>query len=411
MEKRLIIAFALTILVFIAFQQFQQRNINKPVNTQPSTEIPIQKQNKPIPVREVPAEETPKPTNPSLTDTVAAAQDVVVDGDLYRAVIDNRGAVIKSWELKKYKSSQDKIFEMVAANHGGANPLFPTSLIFQDQALTSSANSQCYQILVNGKAYDGKPVTAPASVVLKLKRGDLTIEKRFSFEKDNYALDVATDFQLGGKPLSGRFFLGQDIGPEQEHLLSSTKLEVAYYSGGKVRRQGPPKDENEIKKIDGDIRWVGLDMHYFAMIAIPTTPLSYIEIQKRPVKAVGLDGKQVDRDLLRVTIPDNGSLQCQMYLGPKRQSNLKSIQAADITGIINYGMFSILVHPLLGSLRWIYQFVHNYGAAIIILTFLLSLLLFPFRLKQMVSMKKMQVVQPKVKAIQEKYRRYKKSTM
>jgi YidC/Oxa1 family membrane protein insertase len=68
-----------------------------------------------------------------------------------------------------------------------------------------------------------------------------------------------------------------------------------------------------------------------------------------------------------------------------------------------------LVLPLLASLRLIYQFVHNYGYAIIVLTFLLSLLLFPFRLKQMISMKKMQVVQPKVKVIQDKYRRYKKT--
>jgi YidC/Oxa1 family membrane protein insertase len=51
--------------------------------------------------------------------------------------------------------------------------------------------------------------------------------------------------------------------------------------------------------------------------------------------------------------------------------------------------------------------VNNYGIAIIVLTFLLSLLLFPFRLKQIISMKRMSVVQPKVKAIQEKYKRYK----
>jgi YidC/Oxa1 family membrane protein insertase len=99
----------------------------------------------------------------------------------------------------------------------------------------------------------------------------------------------------------------------------------------------------------------------------------------------------------------------QLYLGPKKQSDLQAVKSADITGVIDYGMFTILVLPLLASLRWIFQYVHNYGYAIIILTFLLSLLLFPFRLKQIISMKKMQVVQPKVKAIQEKYRRYKKT--
>jgi YidC/Oxa1 family membrane protein insertase len=137
--------------------------------------------------------------------------------------------------------------------------------------------------------------------------------------------------------------------------------------------------------------------------------LPYFDIQKRPVKSIGLDGKEVERDLLRLTTPVSGSLHYQMYLGPKKQSNLEAVKSADITGVINFGTFSILVFPLLSSLRWIHQYVHNYGFAIVILTLLLSLLLFPFRLKQMLSMKKMQVVQPKVKAIQEKYRRYKKT--
>jgi YidC/Oxa1 family membrane protein insertase len=255
----------------------------------------------------------------------------------------------------------------------------------------------------------GKTIVPPARVVLKLRRGDLSVEKSVRFEKDNYVVEISATAQRGNKPLEGRFFLGQDIGPEQEHLDSATKLQAVYFSEGKSRREGPPKDEQEIRKIGTDVRWAGLDMHYFTMIAIPSQPLAYFEIQKRAVKATTLDRKQVDRDLLRLTIPMRGSLQAQLYVGPKKQSNLQGVRQADISGVIDYGMFSILVLPLLASLRWIYQFVHNYGYAIIILTFLLSLLLFPFRLKQMVSMKKMQVVQPKVKAIQEKYRRYKKT--
>jgi len=67
------------------------------------------------------------------------------------------------------------------------------------------------------------------------------------------------------------------------------------------------------------------------------------------------------------------------------------------------------VRPLLFSLKWIDRYVHNYGLSIIILTLLLTVLLFPFRLKQILSMKKMAVVQPKIKEITEKYKRYKKT--
>jgi YidC/Oxa1 family membrane protein insertase len=77
-------------------------------------------------------------------------------------------------------------------------------------------------------------------------------------------------------------------------------------------------------------------------------------------------------------------------------------------GLINYGWFGVLVRPLLSALRWIYGYVHNYGCAIIILTFLINLALFPIRYKQMASMKKMSEIQPKVKSIQDKYKKMKR---
>ncbi len=413
MEKRAILAIALSILVFIIFQYYQQRYLGKTGAKPPSQQAQIQGEKpRAEPAKEakpVPAEAAPAPSAVSVDDTNASAQTVVVASDIYRAVIDNRGAVLTSWVLNKYNSVQGRAFEMIARQRAGEALSCPGSLLFEDPSLTAQANNEYYQVSIIGEPGSGASLTPPITVALKLKRDGLAIEKRYSFSKDNYVVDLSATCESQGKPLQGRFFLGEDLGPEQEHLLSSAKLGAVYYSGGKARREDAPKDEKEIKRIEGDVRWVGLDMQYFAMIAIPNNALPYFEIQKHPVKAIGLDGKEVDRDLLKVTMPVVGSLQQQMYLGPKKQSNLETVKSADITGVINYGMFSILVHPLLASLRWIYQFVHNYGYAIVVLTFLLSLLLFPFRLKQIISMKKMQVVQPKVKAIQEKYRRYKKT--
>ncbi len=407
MEKRLILAFALTILVFIGFQQLQQRTMGPEGKNPPAA--PLQEQSRPAPAPPVPAEEIAPPAAVSPEDTNAAAQIVTVQSGPYKAVLDNRGAVLTGWELNGYRSQQNRVFEMIASNHGNESRLFPGSLVFDNPALTPLANAGLYEVTVDGEPYDGKTLAPPVTVALRLKKGGLSVEKQFRFEKDNYLVGLDATLRVDGKPASGSLFVAQDIGPEQEHLSSTTKLEVAYFSDGKVRREGPPDDDKEIKKIDGSVRWVGLDMQYFALIAIPSNPLSHFHIQKLPVKAVGIDGKQVERNLLKVTAPVQGSLQCQLYIGPKNQENLEAVKAADISGIINYGMFSILVHPLLAALRWIYQYVLNYGWAIVLLTLLLSLLLFPFRLKQMISMKKMQAVQPKVKAIQEKYRRLKKT--
>jgi YidC/Oxa1 family membrane protein insertase len=416
MEKRTILAVALSVLVFIAFQWYQQKYMTpQGVTEAPKTPASVQNQNQQVPsqadaLKEMPAEVAPAAqSSGGINDTSASPQAIVVESDLYRAVIDNRGALLTGWELKKYKSAQGRPFEMIAAPRDSGTRSFPAMLIFPDAAVMSLANNEFYEVSADGAPAAGDRIAPPAVIVFKLRRGDLSIEKRYQFEKNNYLLGVSAVIEKGGRALEGQFLLGQDIGPEIEHLESAIKLESVYLSGGKVKREGPPDDEKEIKKLGPDVQWVGLGMQYFAMIAIPNQPLPFFEIQKKAAKAKGLDGKQVDRELLRLTIPVNGSLKSQVFLGPKNQSDLESIHAADITGVIDYGMFTILVLPLLSSLRWIYQFVHNYGHAIIILTFLLSLLLFPFRLKQMVSMKKMQVVQPKVKVIQEKYRKYKKT--
>lgn len=392
-------------LVFIVFQFYQQKYMVRPVAKRPAPQVnqenPESKELPPPPITAA-----TQVLAPSGSDTTAVSQKRIINSGLYRATLDNKGAVLTNWQLHKYKSSQGQIFEMVAVNQGDEYWRRPGSLIFKDPGLTALANKEFYEITEDGNSFNGT-IAAPATIAMKLKRGDLEIEKRFEFDKDHYLVNISFVAQKGGKPLECQFFLGQDIGPEAEHITSTAQLEAVSYQGGKVKRESAPKDPNEIKKIEGDIRWVGLDLQYFTVIAIPSKPLSFYHIQK--ITGKSLDGKETERDLLRLTTPVDGSLNYQIYLGPKNQSDLEAVKSADIKGVINYGVFSIIVLPLLSFLKWIHQYINNYGLAIIILTLILTLILFPFRLKQIFSMKKMQVVQPKVKAIQEKYKRYKKT--
>jgi YidC/Oxa1 family membrane protein insertase len=417
MEKRALIAIALSVLILFAFRYYQDRRtaelarLRPPVqksetSPSPSTpEIPV------TPATEQPRVELSKKPAAQPGDTGASAQQVFIEGAIYRAVLDNRGAVLTSWQLKDYKSARGEVFEMIAASHDAETRPYLGSLLLDDPKLTMLANGEFYEVRVEDTHDFSGALTPPVTVSMRFRSGDVVIEKRYQFGKDNYILDYSVSIEKDGKPVSGRVLLGQDIGPEQEHFLSgSAQIQAVSWRDGKVHRDSPPKEEQEIRKLEGDVRWAGLDMQYFSIIAIPKQPLAWFDIQKRAVKAVGLDGKEVARNLLRLTMPEYGSGQYCIYLGAKNPVNLKSIRGTDLSGVIDYGMFSFLILPLLLSLKWIYlNIVHNYGAAIILLTFLLTLLLFPFRLKQMLSMKKMQVVQPRIKEIQEKYKRYKKT--
>jgi YidC/Oxa1 family membrane protein insertase len=414
MEKRTLAAITLSVLVLFAWRYFEEKRMKELARNRPPVQrevtLPTAAPIAAASTSQLPAEEPKQSPGPLPADTHAVEQPIVLEGALYRAVLDNKGAVLTSWHLNNFRSGKNPEFEMIAAAHFAEARPYPGALILDDPAVMTLANNEFYEVQISNAPSGSKPLQPPLQVTMKLKRGDIQIVKSYKFIKDNYLVDCSVTVEQNGRFLPGRILLGQDIGPEYEHLLNpSVQISSVYNVDGKVKREAPPKDENQVRKVDGSLRWVGLDMHYFAVIAIPQVPFAEFEMQKRSVMTMGLDQKEVNRALLRLTLPTSGSAQFQLYMGPKAQSFLDSVKGADLSGVIDYGMFWFLVRPLLASLKWIHNYVRNYGLAIILLTLLLTLLLFPIRLKQMVSMKKMQVVQPKVKEIQERYKRYKKT--
>src|SRR4029078_9520552 len=81
----------------------------------------------------------------------------------------------------------------------------------------------------------------------------------------------------------------------------------------------------------------------------------------------------------------------------------------DLVRSIDFGMFAWLVVPLLRALEWLNNYLGNYVWSLILLTVLITLVMFPLRHKSVVSMRKMQEVQPEVKAIQDRYAKLKMS--
>lgn len=410
MEKRVLAAIALSIAVLMLFQYYEQKRLARVAPPAPGPAAPRTPPARPEAAPEAAAPAAPAATVPAGEDTVAAPVNLTVEGRLYRAVLDNRGALLTSWVLKEYKSAKGAPFEMIPTRRPEERWSPFGSLTFASPELTETANTLPYEVEIEGAEGQPQEIAAPATVVMRLRRGGLSVRKRYRFDGDNYLVELSVGCEKDGKALAGRLLVGQDIGPETEHFLNpAMQLSAVSNQAGKVRRDAPPKDPNEVKQIEGSIRWVGLDMLYFAVIAMPRQPLYAYEIQKVPVTSIGLEGRKVDRNLVRVTLPQSGDSDYLFYVGPKLQAALEAVPGADLSEVIDYGMFSILVRPLLAALIWIEGYVHNYGWAIIALTLVLTLALFPFRLKQVVSMKKMQVVQPKIKEIQEKYARYKRT--
>ncbi len=104
-------------------------------------------------------------------------------------------------------------------------------------------------------------------------------------------------------------------------------------------------------------------------------------------------------------INQNGSFNVHYtgFTGPKSLALLKSVDE-DLVPVIDFGFFSSIARYILALLKGFYSLVGNWGAAIILLTILVRLLVLPFNIMSYRSMKAMQILQPQMKAIREKYK-------
>ncbi|MGZ3712666.1 MAG: membrane protein insertase YidC, partial [Bdellovibrionota bacterium] len=149
-------------------------------------------------------------------------------------------------------------------------------------------------------------------------------------------------------------------------------------------------------------RWLGLDTRYFVMALVPEG--NWKE----------MTGAQVAHDETRppavrgtLVFPTDGkkaiSFSTKIYFGPKHMESLRSVDPI-LADAIDFGWTSFLAVPLLQALKWLYTFVHNYGLAIIVLTFGIKMLLFPLTYKSQKSMSKIAHLQPQLTALREKYK-------
>jgi len=132
MEKRTILAIALSFLILVGFQYVMKKYY--PPETPPQTveETALEPEaGSTAPETPSAALEPPPPTETIESDTVTRdLQEIVIEDGLYRAVLSNRGAVLASWVLNDYKTTQEhNAFELVSAVQNKGEPWpYPGSL-------------------------------------------------------------------------------------------------------------------------------------------------------------------------------------------------------------------------------------------------------------------------------------------
>lgn len=410
MEKRVIIFLILSLTILVGYEYLlRQMGLAPQPTPETDRQVPVAvAQQKPgataAPDKRPP--QTPaasgSPAAQSKESPQAVAEETTeIVTNLYRATISNRGGVITSWELTRYRLTPERDSPPVQLVHKEGKFAGPLSLHTGDEALTRRVNEALYEVERDFSRLDAAhptgrvtltyhaPGPAPASSV--------RVQKQLTFHHDSYVVDVTVATEgIAGTLAAG---LGTNFG-------------IVEWSEGLIGLIGPasriddkiekdlPDTEQELK---GNVKWVALQDKYFMSVAIPTGATA---------TWVRKEGDRLASAQVRFPAPSVSTpLSLRLYAGPKEFGILKSLDAG-LEDTIDFGWFifgswdmvKAVAKPLFAVLQFLHDYTNNYGIAIVLLTVGIKLLFAPLQYKSYKSMKEMQLLQPKVLALQAKYK-------
>jgi YidC/Oxa1 family membrane protein insertase len=402
MERRVLIAIFLSFLVLYGYQAFIVKPVPKPASTGATT---AQSANRSTAAGAATTASAQVVTASAPAAPAAAAlvgdsteRDVRIETSAVIAVFTNRGARLKSWRLKKYLDQDRKPQELVE-NQLPGQPL-PFSLSTNNPQLDTTLNGALY----SGGSAPESTITSPVDLRFEYRdAAGVHSVKTFHFLPDSYTVTVRADVNWGSRAESPAIVWGPAVGDIAEISRYTQKAEGILFQAGKVQRLAP-KDIAKQPEHSGDFLFAGVDDNYFMTVALSATQskVAFLPVTVPPPPG----SKDAPRELMSYSIEPKRGDAVQFFAGPKDFDVLSAI-GPDATRAINFGMFAVIVVPLLKSLKWVNSYVHNYGWAIILLTVIINIIIFPLRHKSVVSMRKMQEVQPEVKAIQDRYSKLK----
>ena len=417
----MMMVFAVVFALIILGQLFL---FKKPPATQPKSDAtPTSQSSATTTQSEAPAAVTPPApaqasSQPAATPapveakTASSEVETTVENDLYKIVFTNRGGQVKSWILKKYNGDDGKPLDLV--NKDTTKFGLPLSLYTYDLNLRNQINSALYITSSSGN------LTAPGELSFDYASGGTVVHKSFVFGT-TYAVSIETSVTQNGQAVQAYPVWPAAFGDETTAPGYATQ-KVEYMADGKVERLAPKKviGGNTLR---GPFNWAGPQDQFFAAIFLPDNPDTAAMVTLHDSVTVPKDPKKPDPndtikyDVLGAAVGDiSGITKERLFVGPKALEVLESVHSntapgrmdgPDLRDVVDFGFFHLIARPLFLWLKWTQEHIaRNWGVSIIILTVIINLALLPLRITSMRSALKMQKLQPQMKAIQEKYKKY-----
>jgi len=439
MDKRTFGAFALIFAILMIFPYLNQKFFpGEPRPADPDTptavvsEPPLEDTVGQLDLERLPADDSPfneieTPETAGAPLTVEAALRVPTGPEslvevvtpLYRIQISSVGGRIVSWEGLEHKSWTGGVVQLIPETIPDTGL---DALVFRTGEMPlGEANYTFGQPTgLHLQAGDGLH-----SLELSFRTdGGLMVRKIFTIDPATYAIGV--DMVLGssnaglsrqtlnllGSPEGFRLGWNQGIATtERVQKMEAPSLRtVALVGDGfeKKKQQNLKKDVEKVTGVyNGTVRFAGVQNRYFTVFGVVPQATGAVlgTIRLGGDQATDCQSWSVEVPALRGQNDDIATAGFDLFIGPQVKDLLLAVdpvleQAMDL----GYNWIRPLTELVVWSMAWMHQYIPNYGVIIILLSILQKLAFYPLSKKQTESMKRMQEIQPKLKAMQAKYK-------
>ena len=412
MEKRVVLFLVLSLGIIFGYDLLLKQLGYSPFSNSPIIDEEIYQDNSEGEVR---IDDSPSDVSDPIRETISTNQNnsesvaseaapveeeiIVVETPLLRVGLSNQGAVITSWELKNFlESGESTPVQLVYSNGQFPEPLTLNSE--SNEQLTNTLRQNPYRMEKDFEELNERHPTGKVVFTYESNESQIWVEKVLVFHYDSYVVDM--EIRTRGISEKLDLILGTNFGVVEWGQGFIGLLGSAWMIGEELVKESPEAEEPIIRR-EGPVKWLALQDKYFISVLIPEDATGlFSKLENDMVVSAGLN----------LPVESEGQVhKARLYAGPKQFDRLKSFKIG-LEDTIDFGWFiygswapvKAVAKPLFSILRYIYDYTHNYGWAIILLTLGIKLLFVPLQYKSYKSMQGMKEIQPKVAKLQEKFK-------
>jgi len=401
MEKqekiRLVIAMALSAIVIFGWQYLNAPTAEEQAEMARKA-VEAEKKTAALTQQTAEAGATTAAATPAPDFKPTAGTPVTVDTPLYTAVFNSQGGILEKFILKQYKDTIEADSPSVDLVGSKAFTKGPLGLIL------TQGNKEFHTWNRGQWAFKGSNIVMTAQDGTKTltftgQAGGFQIERTLTFHADSYLIDesaTVTNMTNTGIEGSVSFTAAAKSMSAEDDRYNPTKVAFLNDEG---REEMEDRDDlkEEGLSATGGLKWGAIESNYFIFAIMPGSNDTTLSAG-------------VQDNIFRMAMNQEATfmpnvaktLQASYFVGPTDREMLAKMPN-QLEEAVNFGWFDFLAKPMLIGLNFFYDYVHNYGIAIILLTIVIKLIFWPLSQKSYGSMEQMKKLQPMVAKLREKY--------